>query len=131
MKAHLKPTWMLAAMFLLGAISGFAIAAGLAWHHLPPPGMPTGAQVIERVRKHLKSDLALTPAQEQQIEPILEQHRVTVDRIRAETLGKILEAIKTKNAAISQFLTPEQRTKQEQNEAERLKRFSPPEPVPK
>jgi|GEM_PF-4520148 len=131
MKPSLKPTWMLAVMFLLGAIAGFAAAAGLTRYYAPPPGMPTGAQVIERVRKHLKTDLQLTPAQEQQIEPILEKHRVVVDQIRAETLAKILQAIKTKNAAVSEFLTPEQRTIQEQKEAERLKRFSTPDPTPK
>ena len=124
MKPGSKPTWMLAVMFLLGAISGFAIAAGLAWKHCPPPGMPTGAQVIDRVRKNLKSDLQISPGQEQQIEPILEQHRIAIDTIRSETLARVLAAIKIKNAAVAKFLTPEQQLKQEQKEAERLQRFA-------
>ena len=118
-----RTKWMLTAMFGAGLVTGIAIAAGCAWRFLPPPGMPTGAEIIKRVKRELHSDLKITAEQEQKIEPMLEKHRMQLDIIRHDTLSRVLQTIEEKNAELAPVLTPEQREKYERIENERLKRF--------
>ncbi len=123
MNTSSKSRWMIALIFVAGFISGAACTAGFIWKHLPPPGMPTGAQIIERVRADLRSEVHITAAQEQELTPILEKHGAELDAIRNETLTKVLASIMSKNTAIEQVLTPEQRTEFEAHENKRLRVF--------
>jgi Spy/CpxP family protein refolding chaperone len=121
-----EPTWtkwMLAAMFTAGLVSGLAIAAACGWRFSPSHGMPTGAEIVKRIQKDLKSNLKITEAQEAQIAPMLERHRVALDAIRNETAARILKAIEQKNADLANMLTPEQRERYEREENERLRHF--------
>ena len=114
---------MLAINFVAGVITGAVCTAGFIWKHFPPPGMPTGAQVIERVRADLRAEVHITAHQEQQLTPILRQHAAELDGIRKETLTKVLASITEKNAAVEKVLTPEQRAEFEAHEKKRLHVF--------
>jgi Spy/CpxP family protein refolding chaperone len=115
---------MLVTIFAAGFISGAACIAGFSWKHRPPPGMPKGAQIIERVRADLRSEVHITPEQEQQLTPLLEKHGAELDAIRADTLTKVLASIEAKNAAVEKLLTTEQRTQFEAHEKKRLEGFT-------
>lgn len=121
---------MFAIIFVTGFISGAACTAGFVWKHFPPPGMPTGAQVIERVRADLRSEVHITTAQEQELTPVLQQHAVELDTIRKETLTRVLASIRAKNAALEKILTPEQRAQFEALENKRLRVFESQERSP-
>lgn len=123
MNTPAKSRWMLALIFVAGFISGAACTAGFIWKHVPPPGMPTGSQIIERVRADLRSEVHITSAQEQELAPTLEKHGAELDAIRKETLTKVLASITTKNAAVEKVLSPEQRAKFEAHEKKRLRVF--------
>lgn len=133
MNTSAKSRWMLAIIFVTGFISGAACTAGFVWKHFPPPGMPTGAQVIERVRADLRSEVHITAAQEQELTPVLQQHAAELDVIRKETLTKVLASIRAKNTAVEKVLTPEQRAQFEARENKRLRVFEnqdqPPKPT--
>lgn len=115
--------WLLAVLFVAGFISGAACTAGLVWKFLPPPGMPHGSQIIERVRADLRSEVHITPEQEQQLAPVLEKHGTELDAIREDTLVRVLTSIEIKNAAVEKVLTPEQRIQFETHENKRLQFF--------
>jgi len=123
MNTSAKSRWMLALIFVAGFVSGAACMAGLVWKHLPPPGMPKGSQIIERVLADLHSEVHITTAQEQELMPILQKHGTELDAIRNETLAKVLASIEAKNAAVEKLLTPEQRAAFQAHEKKRLSMF--------
>ena len=129
MNTSTKSRWVLAIIFVAGFISGGACTAGFIWKHLPPPGMPKGSQIIERVLADLRSEVHVTPIQEQELLPILQQHGAELDAIRDETLSKVLASIETKNAAVEKVFTPEQRAEFEAHEKKRLRVFEKQDPV--
>ncbi|MDR3404455.1 MAG: hypothetical protein P4L99_18285 [Chthoniobacter sp.] len=132
MNTTAKRPWMLVTIFLAGAISGAAGTTGFLWKQLPPPGMPKGSQIIERVLADLRSEVHITAEQEKQLAPILEKHGAELDAIRDETLSRVLASIEAKNAAVEKVLSPEQRVHFEAQEQKRLQVFAkeihPPKP---
>lgn len=128
MNTSAKSRWVLALIFVAGFVSGAACTAGYTWKHLPPPGMPKGAQIIQHVLADLRAEVHITAEQERQIMPILEKHGAELDTIRHETLGKVLSSIEAKNAEVEKVLTPEQRAEFEAHEKKRLRIFEKQEP---
>jgi len=115
--------WMLAAMFTVGFLAGAAVAAGLVWHFHPRPGMPSGAEIVQHLRRDLRSELHLSPAQDAALTPVLDQHARDLDVIRHETVESVFRAIEAKNLAVRQILTPAQREAFDRKEAERMREF--------
>jgi len=125
-----KRRWMLGAMFVVGLITGAVGTAGLTLRFLPPLPLPSGAEIVRRASDDLRSEIKITPEQEQQIRPILERHGAELDAIHHEILTKVFVSIQAKNAAVEQVLNPEQRRNFEASEAKRLKKFSEKENIP-
>ena len=119
-----KRRWMLGAMFVVGFVTGVVGAAGLAIRFLPPPPLPSGRDIVRHASEDLRSEIKITPEQEQQIRPVLERHGAELDAIHRETLMKVFASIQAKNAAVAKVLTPEQRRNFEASEAKRLQKFS-------
>ena len=119
-----KRRWMLGAMFVVGFVTGVVSAAGLAIRFLPPPPLPSGQDIMRHASEDLRSEIKITPEQEQQIRPVLERHGAELDAIHRETLMKVFASIQAKNAAVAKVLTPEQRGNFEASEAKRLQKFS-------
>lgn len=123
MTSSIQRTWMLVAMFAAGLLTGAAITSGLAWRFLPPPGMPSGTRIVEHIRRTLRSELHLTPAQESALAPVLERHAGELDAIGRETTQKIYQSIQATNLAVRQVLTPPQQQVFDRKESERMRRF--------
>lgn len=120
---------MLGTMFIVGLVTGAVGAAGLILHFLLPMPLPSGGEMMRHAGEDLRSELSITPEQEREIRPALERHGAELDTIRRETLMKVLASIQAKNIAVEQILTPDQRSKFEVNEAQRLKKFSEKEKI--
>lgn len=112
----------LAAIFLVGGITGASIARMFFHHHRwGPPVRPH--EMVSQVRSHLRERLDLTPAQVEKIDPLIEKlgdemwaiHRDTMQRV-----GKLMDSTQDKIAA---QLTPDQRRKLEQLKLERESRM--------
>jgi Spy/CpxP family protein refolding chaperone len=124
-----KRRWMLGTMFIVGLVTGAVGAAGLILHFLLPMPLPSGEEMMRHASEDLRSELNITPEQEREIRPALGRHGAELDTIRRETLMKVLASIQAKNIAVEQILTPDQRSKFEVNEAQRLKKFSEKEKI--
>ena len=80
---------------------------------------PTPAEMSSHILARLQSRLSLTPEQTAQIKPLVEQTASDIDAIREATTKQISDRIAETNSKIAPFLTPEQKAKLDQMEAER------------
>ena len=65
----------------------------------------------DRMRQHLKRRLELTPAQLQQVDPILERTAQQLQAIHIETRDRVAEAMEQSRREVSVHLTPAQQEK--------------------
>jgi hypothetical protein len=113
-------SWRL--VFYATLIFGAGLFIGvLAGPHLARPFLrpPTSAEMSSRILARLQSRLALTPDQAAKVKPIVEQTASQIDAIRDATTKQIADHIAESNAKIAAFITPEQKAKLDQLEAER------------
>jgi len=89
---------------------------------------PTPAEMSRHILARLHSRLSLTPEQTAQIKPLVEQTASDVDAIRSATTKQVSDRIAETNSKVATFLTPEQKVKLDQMEAERREhmRHGPP-----
>jgi Spy/CpxP family protein refolding chaperone len=127
-----KAALWVGAVFLLGAALGGVL--GYLFAHRPVSAAnPPLSESERRAKKtaQLKSDLALTPQQSQQLDAILEQRHSETKAIRDQTEAQI-EAIRQRGRnEIRAILTPDQQPKFEEflkRLDEERKRREPPPP---
>jgi Spy/CpxP family protein refolding chaperone len=89
---------------------------------------PTPTEMSRHILARLQSRLSLTPEQTAQIKPLMEQTASDIDAIRVATTKQISDRIAESNSKIATFITPEQKAKLDQMEAERREhmRHGPP-----
>jgi Spy/CpxP family protein refolding chaperone len=89
---------------------------------------PTPAEMSRHILARMQSRLSLTPEQAAQIKPLVEQTASDIDAIRAATTKQVSDRIAETNSKIAPLITPEQKVKLDQMEAERREhmRHGPP-----
>ena len=80
---------------------------------------PTPTEMSRHILARLQSRLSLTPEQTAQIKPLVEHTASEIDAIRVATTKQISDRIAESNSKIAAFITPEQKAKLDQMEAER------------
>lgn len=79
---------------------------------------PTPAEMSSHILARLQSRLSLTPEQTAQIKPLVEQTSSDIDAIREATTKQVADRIAETDSRIAPFLTPEQKAKLDQMQAE-------------
>jgi Spy/CpxP family protein refolding chaperone len=89
---------------------------------------PSPAEMSSHILARLQSRLSLTPEQTAQIKPLVEQTASDIEGIRAATTRQISDRIAETNSKVATFITPEQKAKLDQMDAERREhmRHAPP-----
>ena len=111
-KVVLYATLIFVAGLFIGALAGPYVLRTL----LRPP---TPTEMSRHILARLQSRLSLTPEQTAQIKPLVEQTSSDIDAIRLATTKQISDRIAESNSKVAAFLTPEQKAKLDQMEAER------------
>ncbi len=111
----------LLATFIVGGAAGLAIGYSVDRRPKPPKFDPSAFK--QKVTSDLTRDLALTEQQQQQIGPIIEQNFQEFDGCRRENTERVRQAMQRGRERIAAILTPEQRTKFEELERERERKF--------
>ena len=113
--------WTLAFAFVLvfaaGAMTGGFVGARQMKKHRKKHIMmmsPHHGPVAERMRKHLRDELELTPEQAEKVGPIIEAATATLQTIRMETASRVRNTMEEASREMSPYLTPEQQTKLQQ-----------------
>ncbi len=129
---------VLIGIFAAGGVAGGFVTLRLCKERLA--NRPVPEEWAPRHLKRLHDRLGLTPAQEDQIRPIVRHHMEHLNRIRNSSLEETKTVVESMQREISEKLTPEQRTKFEQmnqelrdardarEKAERAKRAGPGRP---
>ena len=109
----------LALIFVAGAVTGAMIGWGGAKEKSPRPWDHN--KICSKLCDRMQSELSLTPAQVQRLEPLLEKRVKGVEEIRSRTVREIEELFRKSNQeiAVTLQLTPAQQAKLEQMEAKR------------
>jgi Spy/CpxP family protein refolding chaperone len=120
-KVVLYATLIFAAGLFIGVLTGPHVLRTF----LHPP---TPAEMSRHILARMQSRLSLTPEQTAQIKPLVEQTASDIDAIRAATTKQVSDRIAETNSKIAPFITPEQKVKLDQMEAERREhmRHGPP-----
>ena len=103
-------------IFMAGLFIGSLTGPRMLIRLLRPP---TPAEMSSHILARLQSRLSLTPEQTAQIKPLVEQTASEIDAIRVATTKQIADRIAESNSKIAAFITPEQKAKLDQIEAER------------
>jgi Spy/CpxP family protein refolding chaperone len=93
-------------IFLAGVASG--VFAG-AWHAHQDVADRHGPRMAQRMRERMRNELNLTPAQMQELGPILDDTAQQLQQIRRETAQRVSETIARSHEQVAVYLTPEQR----------------------
>jgi Spy/CpxP family protein refolding chaperone len=114
-----------ALIFVAGLFIGVLAGPHVLRTFLHPP---TPAEMSRHILARMQSRLALTPEQTAQIKPLVELTASDIDAIRAATTKQVSDRIAETNSKIATFITPEQKVKLDQMEAERREhmRHGPP-----
>jgi hypothetical protein len=112
-------------IFVAGLFIGVLAGPHVLRTFLHPP-MP--AEMSRHILARLQSRLALTPEQTAQIKPLVELTASDIDAIRVATTKQVSDRIAETNSKIATFITPDQKAKLDQMEAERREhmRHGPP-----
>lgn len=112
-------------IFVAGLFIGVLAGPHMLRTFLHPP---TPAEMSRHILARMQSRLSLTPEQTAQIKPLVEQTSSDIDAIRAATTKQVSDRIAETNSKIAPFITPAQKTKLDQMEAERREhmRHGPP-----
>ena len=105
------------AIFLAGGGSGTLIGWQVCRRTPVAPVPP--AEIGARLRARFQSQLALTPDQVRQIEPMIDQAMRRVEAIRKDTASQVFANVSNLHEQILTVLTPEQKVKFEELERER------------
>jgi len=103
-------------IFVAGLFIGSLAGPRMLLKYLRPP---TPAEMSSHILARLQLRLSLTPEQTAQIKPLVEQTASEIDTIRVATTKQIADRIAESNSKIAAFITPEQKAKLDQMEAER------------
>ena len=93
-------------VFLAGVASGVFAAA---WHAHRGFADRHGPRMAQRMRERMRDELNLTPAQMQELGPILDDTAQRLQQIRRETGERVSETITKSHEQLATHLTPEQR----------------------
>jgi Spy/CpxP family protein refolding chaperone len=107
-------------IFVAGLFVGALAGPHLLRTFLHPP---TPVEMSRHILARLQSRLSLSPEQTAQIKPLVEQTASDIEGIREATTKQISDRIAETNAKIAPFITPEQKVKLDQFEAERRERM--------
>lgn len=101
--------WRIAVGLLLVFLAGLAsgVFAG-AWHAHRTYRGGQGTRMAERMRERMRDDLDLTPAQMQEVGPILDRTAQRLQEIRRETGRRVSETVAQSHEELATHLTPEQ-----------------------
>lgn len=102
-------------IFLAGLFIGVLAGPHVLRTFLRPP---TPAEMSSHILARLHSRLSLTPEQTAQIKPLVEQTSSDIDAIREATTKQVADRIAETDSRIAPFLTPEQKAKLDQMQAE-------------
>jgi Spy/CpxP family protein refolding chaperone len=105
-----------ALIFLAGLFIGMLAGPYVQRTFVRPPTPP---EMSRHILARLQSRLSLTPEQTAQIKPLMEQTASDIDAIRLATTKQVSDRIAETNSKIATFITPEQKAKLDQMEAER------------
>lgn len=92
-------------VFFAGLATG--VFAG-AWHARHAFAGRHGERMGERMRQHLQRELKLTPAQLEEMNPILDEMAKQLREIRAESGRRVSETLARSHEQLASHLTPEQ-----------------------
>ena len=129
--------WKLILAFVLVFFAGIACGFFGAFHGARWMfGHPHHGSVAEHMKRHLRSELNLTPQQMEQISSIVDGAASQLEAKREQTMREVRNIFEETHRSITPFLTPEQQTKLDQLEQRHRQRphrrgFMPPaEPSP-
>jgi Spy/CpxP family protein refolding chaperone len=105
-----------ALIFLAGLFIGMLAGPYVQRTFVRPPTPP---EMSRHILARLQSRLSLTPEQTAQIKPLMEQTASDIEAIRVATTKQVSDRIAETNSKIATFITPEQKAKLDQMEAER------------
>ncbi|MGK3998268.1 hypothetical protein [Sorangium sp. So ce1024] len=125
--ARWKPLAVLAAVFLFGGVTGAAIGRGTALSDLEATirRPPTEARAQFRLRA-MRRQLDLTRSQVREIRATLAEAEAERERLLGACRPALDELRDRTDARVKSVLTPEQRARYEEIEAERWQRPGPP-----
>ena|SRR5437588_3257188 len=107
-------------VFLAGIACGFFGAArGARWMF----GRPHHGSVAEHMKRHLRTELKLTPQQMEQISPVIDHAASQLEAKREQTMREVRQIFEETHSAITPFLTAEQQTKLSELEQRHHRRF--------
>ena len=95
-------------MFFAGFATGMF---GCFWHVHHMFLQRNSGSLAAQMRAHLKWELKLTPAQVEEITPIVDQTAKQLDEIRSDSGRRVAEALAQFHRDLGSHLTPEQRAK--------------------
>ena len=101
-------------VFLAGGATGVFLSAGMAHQFMFGP-RPTG-EVAKAMKNRLQWQLRLSDEQMTKISPIIDKTGAQLEEIRGDTGRRVREALVQSHQEISQYLTPEQKTRLQQME---------------
>ena len=101
-------------VFLAGGATGVFVSAGMAHHFMFGPH-PRG-QVAKAMKHRLQWQLRLSDEQMTKVSPIIDKTGAQLEEIRGDTGRRVREAFVQAHQEISQYLTPEQKTRLQQME---------------
>jgi Spy/CpxP family protein refolding chaperone len=109
--------WKIVLAFVLVFLAGIACGFfGAAHGGLPFIYPPHSGSVAEHMRRHLQTQLKLTPEQVGQITPIIESASAQLEAKREQTGREVRQIFEQAHSEIEPFLTAEQRAKMEEME---------------
>ena len=129
--------WKLILAFVLVFFAGIACGFFGAFRSAPWMfGHRHHGSVAEHMKRHLRTELNLTPQQMEQISPIVDRAASQLEAKREQTMREVRNIFEETHRSITPFLTPEQQTKLDKLEQRHARRFHrhgfmpPPEPAP-
>lgn len=116
----------LLATFLAGGLAG----VGLGYYRGRQPVFrpPSPDAMLEKSRTRLITDLALTEAQLQKIDPILKERAAALKKARNDSMQQFRTLMDQYHQRVAALLTPDQQVKYEARRLEREKKWRPDGP---
>jgi hypothetical protein len=108
-----------AALFIAGAVCGSMVMSRMAPAEQQPLKLGRTGEIAAKIRARLDTRLLLTPAQQQQFDPLIVKTSGQLEGIHKECLDQISAALEDLHAQMRPSLTPEQLQSLTQLEAER------------
>jgi Spy/CpxP family protein refolding chaperone len=104
-----KLVLLLSGIFLAGGVTGSLLTFhfGRQWLNQRPPPEQWAPVHLQKLSRRLE----LTPAQVEQLRPIIRRHMEELGRVRSESLGASRGLVERMQREIAEQLTPEQREK--------------------